>query len=460
MKRIFILLAFILISTLGFSQNFEGITGLKFLGTDTARIEKQLILDDDTIVFTPPILDGQMLRRYLRGDGKHVWTNRTLSSIGQAKNGLHSSSDTVKLGGPLTENTSIDINTKSHTLFYNYPGKYGYSYVDYNDMRLYIDNNDTLSMKTQHSRYLFNPLSYTFAHHDALGSTTYNSNIESSNNKLWHFVEGTPDGTLGEKVSFVHQTKDSIKTILDNHYQYPGLSNPKGTIQDTTGIKYYNIRKESLGDSTLVPKYYVVPYFRTLTATSPILIDGTTSADLSANRTFSLNPVPLKSDWNTTDTTKYSFVRHKPTSLPASDVYDWAKASTKPSYDWSEITGKQDTLFTTIAISDETTALTTGTSKVTFHMPVSCTLTKVRASVNTAPTGATLIFDINESGTSVLSTKLSIDASEKTSRTAASQAVISDSSIANDAEMTIDIDQIGSTIAGAGAKIILYYLKN
>jgi len=28
------------------------------------------------------------------------------------------------------------------------------------------------------------------------------------------------------------------------------------------------------------------------------------------------------------------------TSLPASDVHAWAKASTKPTYAWSEITGK------------------------------------------------------------------------------------------------------------------------
>lgn len=120
----------------------------------------------------------------------------------------------------------------------------------------------------------------------------------------------------------------------------------------------------------------------------------------------------------------------------------------------------QDTLFTTIAISDETTALTTGTAKRTFRMPVGCTLVKVRANVVTAPTGATLIFDINEAGTSVLSTKLSIDVSEKTSVTAASAAVISDSAIADDAEMTIDIDQIGSTVAGTGAKIVIYYIKN
>ena len=32
-----------------------------------------------------------------------------------------------------------------------------------------------------------------------------------------------------------------------------------------------------------------------------------------------------------------------PTSLPASDVYDWAKSSTKPSYSWSEINNKPST---------------------------------------------------------------------------------------------------------------------
>lgn len=119
-----------------------------------------------------------------------------------------------------------------------------------------------------------------------------------------------------------------------------------------------------------------------------------------------------------------------------------------------------DTLFTTVAISDETTALTTGTAKRTFRMPVGCTLTKVRANVVTAPTGANLIFDIKENGSTILSTLLSIDATEKTSKTAASAAVISDSAIADDSEMTIDITQIGSTVAGAGAKIILYYVKN
>jgi hypothetical protein len=108
-----------------------------------------------------------------------------------------------------------------------------------------------------------------------------------------------------------------------------------------------------------------------------------------------------------------------------------------------------------IAASDESTNLATGTNKVYFRMPYAGTLLAVRASVNTAPTGSTLIVDINEAGTSLLSTKLSIDASEKTSTTAATAAVISDSALADDAEITIDIDQVGSTIAGKGLKVYL-----
>jgi hypothetical protein len=118
-------------------------------------------------------------------------------------------------------------------------------------------------------------------------------------------------------------------------------------------------------------------------------------------------------------------------------------------------TGGAPTESIIIACSDETTAITTGTAKATFRMPYAFTLTAVRASVTTAPTGSTIIIDINEAGSTILSTKLSIDASEKTSTTAASAAVISDSALADDAEITIDFDQVGSTIAGAGVKVYL-----
>lgn len=109
----------------------------------------------------------------------------------------------------------------------------------------------------------------------------------------------------------------------------------------------------------------------------------------------------------------------------------------------------------TVAVSDETTDLTTGTGKITFRMPYKMELNSdgIRASVGTAPAGSTIIVDVNESGSTILSTKLTIDAGEKTSTTAATAAVISDTTLADDAEITIDIDQVGSSTAGKGLKI-------
>lgn len=107
------------------------------------------------------------------------------------------------------------------------------------------------------------------------------------------------------------------------------------------------------------------------------------------------------------------------------------------------------------AVSDETTDLTTGTAKITFRMPYAMTLTDIRASVTTAPTGSTISIGVNQSGTTILSTDLSIDISEKTSTTAAVPPVISTSALIDDGEITIDIDQIGSTVAGTGLKVTL-----
>ncbi len=109
-----------------------------------------------------------------------------------------------------------------------------------------------------------------------------------------------------------------------------------------------------------------------------------------------------------------------------------------------------------IPVGDESTALTAGPNKVRFRMPFPATLLAVRNSLNLAPTGSPLIVDLNEDGTSVLGTKLSTDAGETSSTTAASPATITDPSLADDAEISLDIDQIGSTFAGAGLKVYLF----
>ena len=108
-----------------------------------------------------------------------------------------------------------------------------------------------------------------------------------------------------------------------------------------------------------------------------------------------------------------------------------------------------------VAVGDENTELTSGTGKVTFRMPYAFTLTDVRASLTVAQSsGSIFTVDINEEGTSILSTKLTIDNTEKTSTTASTPAVISDTALADDAEITIDIDQIGNGTA-VGLKVVL-----
>lgn len=123
--------------------------------------------------------------------------------------------------------------------------------------------------------------------------------------------------------------------------------------------------------------------------------------------------------------------------------------------DWWTGTGdKVEVLM--VAIGDETTALTSGTAKVTFRMPWALTVTAVRASLTTASaSGGPVTVDINETGSgSILSTLLTIDDGEKTSTTAATPAVISDTALADDAEITIDVDDEGSGAKGLKVYII------
>ena len=111
-----------------------------------------------------------------------------------------------------------------------------------------------------------------------------------------------------------------------------------------------------------------------------------------------------------------------------------------------------------IAISDNTTALTTGTKMTWYSPPYAITITDAEASLLTAATGAGLIVDIHDDGTTIMSTdKLDIDVSEFHTKDAATQPSITSGSIAAGSKLEAIIDQIGSTVAGAGAIVYIYY---
>ncbi len=110
-----------------------------------------------------------------------------------------------------------------------------------------------------------------------------------------------------------------------------------------------------------------------------------------------------------------------------------------------------------VSASDETTALTTGTAKATFRMPYAFTLTDIRASLTTAgSTSGNLTVDVNDGGTTIMTTnKLKFDTTEKTTTTATTAPTLTDTALADDAEITIDVDAITGGATEAGLKIYL-----
>lgn len=132
-------------------------------------------------------------------------------------------------------------------------------------------------------------------------------------------------------------------------------------------------------------------------------------------------------------------------TVPTQSAGDNSTKAASTAYADNAVAKQKEVLM--FAVSDESTAITTGTAKLTFRMPFAMTLTEVRANLNTVSSSGNPAIDINEGGVSIFSTTLTIDSGEKTSTTAATPAVISDASLADDAEMTVDIDT-----AGTGAK--------
>lgn len=97
-----------------------------------------------------------------------------------------------------------------------------------------------------------------------------------------------------------------------------------------------------------------------------------------------------------------------------------------------------------VKCTDDVTPLGVATV-FTFRMPYAMTLTGIKAGLTTAQaSGSIFTVDVREAGVSILSTLITIDNTEKTSTSAATPPVISDASLADDAEMTVLVTQIGN----------------
>jgi hypothetical protein len=88
------------------------------------------------------------------------------------------------------------------------------------------------------------------------------------------------------------------------------------------------------------------------------------------------------------------------------------------------------------------------TGRARYYVEEAVTVTAVRVSVDTAPTGATLIVDVNKNGTTIYTTQANRPAIAISGNTATANSPDVTALAAGD-YLTVDIDQVGSTIAGA-----------
>jgi hypothetical protein len=97
-----------------------------------------------------------------------------------------------------------------------------------------------------------------------------------------------------------------------------------------------------------------------------------------------------------------------------------------------------------------------GNNIYSFRIPTDFVVDSLRGFVRTAPIGNFVLVDMNVNGSSILSTKLRIDASEDTSVTASEQPVFTSTFITANSKISFDIDQVGSSAPGTGLGITLY----
>jgi hypothetical protein len=120
-----------------------------------------------------------------------------------------------------------------------------------------------------------------------------------------------------------------------------------------------------------------------------------------------------------------------------------------------------DTMCMVVACSDETSDLTVADAKVTFRAPFKMKVVAVRANVNAKPVGSDIEIDIRAGGTTIFDTKPRIDNDAFTSVGSTTSVVLdaTDSLIDDDEEIKIDVKIIGSSTAGKGLKVHIYYIK-
>ena len=130
------------------------------------------------------------------------------------------------------------------------------------------------------------------------------------------------------------------------------------------------------------------------------------------------------------------------------------KSNTDADVDWENAAGSGGVAVATFI---QPGTLSTGVGAAAFIFPFSAVILGVAASVGTAPTGASVICDVNKNGTTIFTTQgnrptIAVSTTKTTTMPAPNV-----SSVAQFDTLSVDIDQVGSTITGADLVVVVSF---
>jgi hypothetical protein len=183
------------------------------------------------------------------------------------------------------------------------------------------------------------------------------------------------------------------------------------------------------------------------TQSADTLTDGTTNKAFLATERTKLTGIATSATANDTDANLKARANHTGTQA-ASTISDFSTAAD----------ARIAAVVRYMVPFSQGGTLTTGTGQFRLYNRSGATRTiqTVTASVGTAPTGASILIDVNKNGTTIFTTQ--------SNRPTIAASGFEDESGAPDVTswaagdyLTIDIDQVGSTIAGANLTVTVVY---
>lgn len=112
-----------------------------------------------------------------------------------------------------------------------------------------------------------------------------------------------------------------------------------------------------------------------------------------------------------------------------------------------------------LAVFSKGGTLVVGVGTGRFRFPFAATLVGVTAAINTQPTGAAVILDVNKNGTTIFTTQGNRPTIAVSTNATTAEPTPDVTAIASGDELRVDIDQIGSTVAGADLTVFVRYLR-